>query len=1641
MAGCDFHNAVSFSPNQSSVSVQSLTPNWTPTNGGDATLDFSASNVILSLDYYQKGLPISPKNSGKSLSPETLNQEVSTERLRLFYVKSITFCGAEAVAAKSVGGNFSQMVVTLPPNLPGMCDIVIQSNIPDQKIGLPKGVQYMALPSPSSLSVNGGSLLGGTEVTVNGSGFESQMSVEFGGTPCVVKSASNHQITCTTGPHSLGTVDVTVHNLIHPMDGILPAAFTYAPPAAITSINPTHGAAAGGYPVTISGSNFNNSCAVQVGANAITSVTILPDSISFVAPAALVNGPTSAAVTCFVGTANIPFRYDYPAPSLTNVTPSPVKAGVSGLTFTVNGNGFSNLGSGPTLYLGATLCAANLVSVTPTSFICTVSGPLAAGSYAGYVQNTDPGQTPLSQVSNSVPNAVVVNGTPDIASISPTFGLTNTGTLVTVNGVSPFGFRSASVVNVGGVPCTGGTTFINGGQLTCMTPTVLVEGPVNVIVTNIDDGQVSQAPAVFTYQYPTPIINSLSPASGILGSSTVINGSNLAPSIQVTFFSQSTSAQCGTTVTVATTGGNLSSPFAVPNDTVHCPQGTTANVVIYNGAVASTNNATFTFNFNLSLDQGSGNSVANNSNTLSLAGNCNSLYPVSVSVNGVAQSSAACSSGRWSLSDSQSSDNTYVYNFSQPGTGQTVSYTWVRDTVPPVLSNFLLSSGSASSATNYISVSLNAVDSKTNVTKFYLQYVSGGAAAPATPAANDPLWVNVNNPDQPNLTPAPTLNLVNYFYRIGFTPTSYTVYAWAMDQSGNISAPQNASIIYQPQVPPVIKNVLASSSDPVSIPLSQAQLNVQNGHPLYIYWNATAAAGWGTTPPISLYYTTDDITYQQIALSIPNAGSGSCNLNLSLMTGCYVWDSVTVTGYFRVRVAAVDKNGMVTFQTSNYLNAGSITTIAGNTDPLLGSSAAAALFVGKGYQYPVEVDKNSFVIAKDGTLFFRDVKRGLLMVRPTDGVQQLLIPLVGKQSQCLPPPHACLSANPLVSPLQIALDFNNGLLIQDYDRILRLDLNSNPMTVTTFIGGGNSTADDVLLSEVKFAPFSIDGAGGLLQSAVPLIPVPNGDIYFQSDQYIAKSGRVRWYQASTGKVISIYPSGVGDSASPTENINTCSSVAYGTTVPCMLAEFAVGFTQIPSFQLTGMQVGVRHMLTGGWTAPTANLNPSGPNIGKTVGMQQYPHDLDPYSSTFTGRNGSIYVIMRLFGATLSRYDINSPTGLTPILGGVGVGTCPDGTPALSCAVDLEDAFVDTAGNVYFFDRGLIRTIDGNGKVATLYGQGLSFGDGSLALSARFNQIGVIRQWTNPTTHAVNVVALDGSEYRLREFEIGQTINTIAGNGTNGVPAVGSTAANQPILSSYAGINIDSFEVNPNDGTVYMPRTTGVVSQINRSTGKWADISPAPLGYLPQILGFDPISNLIMVLTATFDGTSSSPTYGQFVDSFINLFPAGGGASTPFAGISGPASYTLDACLEGTAASACVTPNTYAEYMTPSQYDPVRNAWLLLGLNTNRIRVMGAGTGNKMATAVALNQNASSFAYNAANGDFYYCAAEGKIHKVVLNSSLPTDTTETTLDWPVASMACAGRSMIYNSARKSIIFPYSQNQLMGIAEYTLPDPGT
>jgi IPT/TIG domain/Bacterial Ig domain len=209
---------------------------------------------------------VSPNNG-----PTAGGTAVTITGTRFLAGATVTFGTNAATNVVVVSG--TQITATTPAETAGPVAVTV-TNPGGLSGSLTNGFTYGS-PTISSISPNTGSTAGGTAVTIMGTNFATGATVTFGtsaATSVVVASAT--KISATTPAGTVGGVTVTVTN-VGGQSGSLANGFTYAVFPTVSSISPNSGPAAGGTPVTITGTNFASGATVTFGSAAATNIVVV----------------------------------------------------------------------------------------------------------------------------------------------------------------------------------------------------------------------------------------------------------------------------------------------------------------------------------------------------------------------------------------------------------------------------------------------------------------------------------------------------------------------------------------------------------------------------------------------------------------------------------------------------------------------------------------------------------------------------------------------------------------------------------------------------------------------------------------------------------------------------------------------------------------------------------------------------------------------------------------------------------------------------------------------------------------------------------------------------------------------------------------------------------------------------------------------------------------------------------------------------------------------------------------------------------------------------------------------------------------------------------------------------------------------
>jgi large repetitive protein len=1020
-----------------------------------------------------------------------------------------------------------------------------------------------------------------------------------------------------------------------------------------------------------------------------------------------------------------------------------------------------------------------------------------------------------------------------------------------------------------------------------------------------------------------------------------------------------------------------------------------------------------------------------NANSISFDGYCE--IGVNVVVSGAESQTIPCPAGTWSFaSTTYASDANYAFTFTQtytssPFNSTSINANWIRETDPPTLSSFSTSAPNPNRS-SYIPVDLTATSQNPAVA---ISHVCFRVDTTTTPTINHSCFLGVNSPEVGQAL-SQTLMLNDFSILLGWTPQDYYVYAWVKDEAGNISAlgsSGNGTLgtdffvkEYTPGIAPTVWDVVAANVSNPPLPPSRSQSEVPAGTDVYIRWKATDNTAL-PSGAVSIFYTSDEITFNSVVAGLDNADYG-CGESLGSNEGCYRWvgGSPLNTAY-KIRVKVTDATSVSNQSTTNPLNLGRIKILAGNTESGLGGSAQTAMFFTRRFEtvYP---DPGSLVVSKEGRFYFADYKRGIITIDQNDGKQKIFIPATGVSSGDGGP---AVNAT-LQFATKITLDYQNRLLIHDRNRIRRVDLKAEVPTIETIIGGGSDTSATV--ANPLSLQISSMGDGDWASATIPFFALPNGDIYFHSDygykEWNQPDFRLRVYSAATGQITSRYFTGTGDAWKPTQDLSKCRISSAG-----------IRFNPANS-TLTGATAHIWYH--PGWTGcehtttniVRAHFNPTTfvaiPSTDDAYRWWHQPH--------YTGMTGDLFVMLDRNYVMRMNFDGT----YTRVLGSGTQGECADGTPATSCNLDIQNLFVTTTGKFYFTDRGVIRTIEENGNVKTLFGQKLSYGDGVNALNARMSNVTKTYLLSNG-----KIIANDAVGY-MKEFTVEGNINIIAGDGS--AREVNTTvAANGSPLINGANIAVDrsTGEVY----TWYKWNGYGSYVKLNRSTGMWEHVVGALSGGTHYTVGDgQPGLSIEGQNGGSIYGIPLSFENGKLVTSAMQLVigawengmlktydAADSYRQAHLLGNIGPGADGREVCDATTPVPAANCKVPHWDTIRDAQWDATGGRWIIAGVYggpENQIFEVFPG-GNIRQIYQTQNAIHDSFLFRREGGAevLYYCTGT-RLRKVNL-----TTQTESAMDWSMPTLSCRGTAMSYNATNNSIIFPFEQNGLNGVGEYFLP----
>jgi hypothetical protein len=377
-------------------------------------------------------------------------------------ITGTAFSGATAVhfgaapATAVVVDSATHVTAVAPPAGAGTAEVTVTTSGGTSALTVADRFTYVGLPAVSTISPDFGPTVGGTSVTITGTGFSGATAVAFGVVPAASFTVNSATSISATSPAGIGTAEVTVVTPSGTSPDIPADRFSYGSVPAVDSVSPASGPLVGGTSVIITGADLTGATAVAFGATAATSFTVNSlTQVTAVAPAG--TGTVNLTVTTAGGTSPTSAADQFTYASLPSVISTSPSSGLvaGGTSVTIVG---ANLCGASAVDFGASASTAFSVDVSCTQL--TATAPAGTGTVE--VTVTTPGGISLSTVADRF----TYLSAPAVTEVGPSSGLGTGGTLVTVTGS---GFTDVSAVAFGVVPATG-VVVDSSAQLTATAP-------------------------------------------------------------------------------------------------------------------------------------------------------------------------------------------------------------------------------------------------------------------------------------------------------------------------------------------------------------------------------------------------------------------------------------------------------------------------------------------------------------------------------------------------------------------------------------------------------------------------------------------------------------------------------------------------------------------------------------------------------------------------------------------------------------------------------------------------------------------------------------------------------------------------------------------------------------------------------------------------------------------------------------------------------------------------------------------------------------------------------------------------------------------------------------------------------------------
>jgi hypothetical protein len=500
-------------------------------NSGDVKVSWAFITKVVSGAYTVSGITtpaapvaMAPTVASLSIAKATAGTSVTVTGAGLAGATAVRFGNDPATFSPVTADGVTKLVATAPAHDAGVVDVTVTNATGTSEVSAASKFTYIPpVPAVTGLSPNTVSTVGGTAVTLTGTGLTGATAVKLGTLSVTAKEVTATSLTFIAPAHAAEAVNVTVTNAggTSTVGAATKLSWVKPPAPVITSIAPSSALTTVATPVVVTGTDFTGATKVTSGGSNIAFVKVSNTSLKLTMPVHAA-GAVALQITTPSGVstvnANSSFTYRLPpAPAITAITP---KTGLTYVRTPVVVTG-ANLGGVTKLTVDGV--AVTFTKVNDTSLKVTL--PVhAAGEFD--VRVTGPGG--LSATGSDARFGYLAPPVPKVSVVAPSSGSTKVANTVMLNGS---GFTGATKVTGNGTVMT--FVKLSETQLRVNLPPRSA-GPVALVVTA--PGGLSTAVTYTAVAPPPPAITTLSAKTGLTYVPTplVLNGTGFGGASKVT---------------------------------------------------------------------------------------------------------------------------------------------------------------------------------------------------------------------------------------------------------------------------------------------------------------------------------------------------------------------------------------------------------------------------------------------------------------------------------------------------------------------------------------------------------------------------------------------------------------------------------------------------------------------------------------------------------------------------------------------------------------------------------------------------------------------------------------------------------------------------------------------------------------------------------------------------------------------------------------------------------------------------------------------------------------------------------------------------------------------------------------------------